>query len=1553
MRPTRGVPPLRLLSLNVNGLRDGAKRRTLFHCLQQASWDVIFLQETHHGSQEEAERWAREGAGPALPWRGESFWAHGSTASRGVAILLRTNALLANATLYSSCPLGRSLRVDLDLDGSPASLVCIYAPVLQGARLAFFRQLQAILPHTGKDILLAGDFNCIADPADQQGGAGAVGRLVGYGGGLQVVENSFQLQDVWRQLHPTAQDFTHVAHNGAGATSARIDRWLLPPALLPRAEVAYMVDGLPGDHRGVALHLQPASKLKRGSGCWRLPLHVLSDDDYVTLMRDTINRFLADHAVSAQYSRAMRWDDMKRCIRDVSTAYGFRAAAARKRQVNSLQTRLQIAWRQMLRRPNDPAAVSSYTSAQQALQHMHQRDSKAAALRAGLLWQQYGEQSTHWFHAQGKIRQQATTISHLVPHGETQPMALDTDAGRALGGKVLSDYYSAASPHGLFRAAATDATAQTELLATVDRKLSPQHAAACEGPKGDGTIEKEEALHTLQGMARGKSPGSDGLPYEFLQLFWDELGTELVQVWEEAFESGDGRSLPNSMRHGIITLLHKGRGLPREQAASYRPITLLNADVKLLSKILALRFGGPLHHTIDVTQTAFLPSRWIGDNVLAHLEEVDYCMNVDEPGCQLILDFDKAFDRLDRQWVIRCMQTLGFHAGALKWVQMLLTDTFASVAFNGWRTPPFAVESGTPQGSPLSPLLYVIGAHPLATHLRSLAARGIVSPITMPNGQPAPICHQHADDTSIHTRSLQDGLTCLNTSVALFSAASAAKVSLPKTKALLLGPAARDFPGGLHPSGIVCVKDGEPLIHLGIPLGRGVQQARDRMFDGILGKIRRHVGHWSAQQLSFLGRVHVARQVLASALYYHATFLRPSIACMTSLSTCIYGYVATGHPVWDPAASALHPRRLLCAMPWQQGGVQLPDLHSQIPALQAKIVARLFEPEHHPWKVFMRQWLHRDAHWYANHPAAILRDIDVWGYGQRLLFTQYDLSSAHLPVRVSGYFEAFKALHPFRRQPYDSMPTSSILREPLFFNSRIVGADNRPLEGQQWKPLASAGIRWVADLAAFISGTVQLGEQHLQNLAADASNSIPAAWSAAIAGPPRYCTTWLMTATGDKVIHIPDTAAGQQTVFRVHPSQQLERLHQHPPLQIANCTPVAVLLWDHRRPWRSADQGSTSRSQPSPYLLGSWETLSAVPDLWAVGAGQSVAEYVVSKGSLRLRSILLSRAMQSYQAGHGIKPYIWEEPTAATRGIDGVEARWEATIVERARSVQWQGITDTPAWMRPPQQRQLPRLRAANREPPAPQQPRRQRRPVVDDCLDVAATTTLRPTWAKVWSDIHLPQIPREHRVVAWKLMHAALPCPAFQCYIGRADNAACRRPNCGATFASLTHCFLQCATAQAAIRWLAATWARIDPAGGPPLQTAAVILAGDTRLWQPSQQGKELWTVLRLATLHALWVCDGSMPGVACNATAVACRVIYGVRASISQDWVRVVRDIRQQAGACATWFRGRDPQLQMADFKERWCLGDMLCSVEEFTQNRAANLRLHFSAQHPMPVP
>ena len=93
---------------------------------------------------------------------------------------------------------------------------------------------------------------------------------------------------------------------------------------------------------------------------------------------------------------------------------------------------------------------------------------------------------------------------------------------------------------------------------------------------------------------------------------------------------------------------------------------------------------------------------------------------------------------------------MGFGQNACKWVSIVLQNTSATAAFNGWQSASFPERSGVQQGSPLSPLLYVLGAQPLASHLRRQARLGIVRPISMPNGQPAPVSHQHADDTSLH-----------------------------------------------------------------------------------------------------------------------------------------------------------------------------------------------------------------------------------------------------------------------------------------------------------------------------------------------------------------------------------------------------------------------------------------------------------------------------------------------------------------------------------------------------------------------------------------------------------------------------------------------------------------------------------------------------------------------------------------------------------------------------------------------------------------------------------
>ncbi len=89
--------------------------------------------------------------------------------------------------------------------------------------------------------------------------------------------------------------------------------------------------------------------------------------------------------------------------------------------------------------------------------------------------------------------------------------------------------------------------------------------------------------------------------------------------------------------------LYKGKG-SKALLNSYRPITLLNSDYKLLDKALATRFGPALQHVVDLTQTAFVPGRWIGDNVLCQLEEVEYLHQTGQPGCMAFVDFSRAYE---------------------------------------------------------------------------------------------------------------------------------------------------------------------------------------------------------------------------------------------------------------------------------------------------------------------------------------------------------------------------------------------------------------------------------------------------------------------------------------------------------------------------------------------------------------------------------------------------------------------------------------------------------------------------------------------------------------------------------------------------------------------------------------------------------------------------------------------------------------------------------------------------------------------------------------------
>ena len=118
-------------------------------------------------------------------------------------------------------------------------------------------------------------------------------------------------------------------------------------------------------------------------------------------------------------------------------------------------------------------------------------------------------------------------------------------------------------------------------------------------------------------------------------------------------------------------------------------------------------------------------------------------------------------------------------------------------------------------------------------------------------------------------------------------------------------------------------------------------------------------------------------------------------------------------------------------LPYQAGGVGLVDVHTQIQALQAKVVSRLLEPERLAWKVFQGHWLY--------HPPVGRRPRiqDRLAYGASILFSTVSTNSLGLPDRVASYVAAFRALLPHRLKPAADMTATEVLNEPLFYNRQV------------------------------------------------------------------------------------------------------------------------------------------------------------------------------------------------------------------------------------------------------------------------------------------------------------------------------------------------------------------------------------------------------------------------------------------------------------------------------------------------------------------------------------
>jgi len=183
--------------------------------------------------------------------------------------------------------------------------------------------------------------------------------------------------------------------------------------------------------------------------------------------------------------------------------------------------------------------------------------------------------------------------------------------------------------------------------------------------------------------------------------------------------------LLKEVNHTLITLIPK---VPNpETTAHYRPISLCNVLYKILAKILVNRMRPILQRIIHPTQSVFIPHRTIHDNILiAHEIMTKFKHFKGKKGyVALKLDMEKAYDRIEWDFLLTCLHHLGFHETWIRWIKECISTVSYSVIINGEPTGFFKPTRGLRQGDPLSPYLFIIVMNVLANrlHEQSLNAK--------------------------------------------------------------------------------------------------------------------------------------------------------------------------------------------------------------------------------------------------------------------------------------------------------------------------------------------------------------------------------------------------------------------------------------------------------------------------------------------------------------------------------------------------------------------------------------------------------------------------------------------------------------------------------------------------------------------------------------------------------------------------------------------------------------------------------------------------------------
>ena len=463
------------------------------------------------------------------------------------------------------------------------------------------------------------------------------------------------------------------------------------------------------------------------------------------------------------------------------------------------------------------------------------------------------------------------------------------------------DFYSK-----LLSAEEIDGSCRDRLLQEISAFLPDTERVLCEG-----AITLAELTASLKTQNRNKAPGPDGFSPEFYTKFWGQLGPSLLEVINHSYADSE---LPESMKASMTRLIFKKRGDIRD-LKNWRPISLLNVDYKICSKVISLRLSKVLHTIIDPDQTCSIPGRSITSNVVQLRDTLDFIEQTDETGILVSLDQEKAFDHVNRVFLMDLLRRFGFGPGFCKWIDTFYAGAYMQIILNGWLTSPISLGRGVRQGDSLSPLLYVVCVEVLACVIRNCQSiRGFLLPGA--GGQQFKV-RQYADDMTAFDKDY-NSLKALFELITLYEKGSGARLNRSKSEAMWLGAWRLRTD---EPLGLTWVRKMKILgvFFSTVPVESDNWQSK-------INKLEKLLNLWRSRSLSLIGKCLVINVLGLSKFYYLAKVLAPPAWVLQWVNQLIWPFLR-GSKMETVA-------RNTCYLPTFDGGLGVANLALKCLALR-------------------------------------------------------------------------------------------------------------------------------------------------------------------------------------------------------------------------------------------------------------------------------------------------------------------------------------------------------------------------------------------------------------------------------------------------------------------------------------------------------------------------------------------------------------------------------------------------------------------------------------------